>query len=62
MPPTTPIRPLTGFGTVNGVPWLPDGFADVFDSTLVCVGEVELHTVQGGPGRPLLLVGGWSQN
>lgn len=62
MPATTPIRPLTGFGTINGVPWLPDGFADVFDSTLVRVGEVELHTVQGGAGRPLLLVGGWSQN
>ncbi|MFD0033252.1 hypothetical protein ACWGDS_09605 [Streptomyces sp. NPDC055059] len=52
MPATTPIRPLTGFGTVNGVPWLPDGFADVFDSTLVRVGEVELHTVQAARDGP----------
>ncbi|MER6124145.1 alpha/beta hydrolase [Streptomyces sp. NPDC001795] len=56
------IRPLTGFGTVTGVPWLPDGFTDVFDSSLVRVGDVELHIVQGGAGRPLLLVGGWPQN
>ncbi|MFC4121689.1 alpha/beta fold hydrolase [Nonomuraea zeae] len=55
-------RPLTGFGTVSGVPWLPDGFEDVFESLLVQVGEVSLHTVQGGKGRPLLLVGGWPQN
>ncbi|KAA6214569.1 alpha/beta hydrolase [Streptomyces albofaciens JCM 4342] len=61
MTPTT-VRPLTGFGTVTGVPWLPDGFTDVFESTLVRVGEVGLHTVQGGAGRPLLLVGGWPQN
>ncbi|MFS8198268.1 alpha/beta fold hydrolase [Streptomyces sp. CWNU-52B] len=58
----TTIQPLTGFGTVSGVPWLPDGFTDVFESTLVRVGEVGLHTVQGGAGRPLLLVGGWPQN
>ncbi|MGW3010158.1 alpha/beta fold hydrolase [Streptomyces sp. NPDC001219] len=57
-----PVRPLTGFGTVSGVPRLPEGFTDLFDSTLVRVGEVELHTVQGGAGRPLLLVGGWPQN
>ncbi|MEV2211605.1 alpha/beta hydrolase [Streptomyces sp. NPDC050997] len=59
---TTTIRPLTGFGTVSGVPSLPDGFTDVFDSSLVRVGDVELHTVQGGAGQPLLLVGGWPQN
>ncbi|MFI2207536.1 alpha/beta fold hydrolase [Streptomyces sp. NPDC020192] len=59
---TTTIRPLTGFGTVSGVPSLPDGFTDVFDSSLVRVGDVELHTVQGGAGRPVLLVGGWPQN
>ncbi|OKI10061.1 hydrolase [Streptomyces sp. CB02923] len=59
---STITRPLTGFGTVSGVPWLPDGFTDVFDSSLVRVGEVDLHTVQGGAGRPLLLVGGWPQN
>lgn len=59
---TATTRPLTGFGTVSGVPWLSDGFTDVFDSTLVRVGDVELHTVQGGAGRPLLLVGGWPQN
>ncbi|MCX5451576.1 alpha/beta fold hydrolase [Streptomyces nigrescens] len=58
----TTLRPLTGFGTVSGVPWLPDGFTEVFDSALVRVGEVELHTVQGGAGQPVLLVGGWPQN
>ncbi|WP_414507307.1 alpha/beta fold hydrolase [Streptomyces sp. NEAU-L66] len=47
---------------MSGVPWLPDGFTDVFDSTLVRIGEVELHTVQGGAGQPVLLVGGWPQN
>lgn len=59
---TTPLEALTGFGTVHGVPWLPAGFTDVFDSTLVRAGDVRLHTVQGGAGRPLLLVGGWPQN
>ncbi|MFD0304963.1 alpha/beta fold hydrolase [Streptomyces sp. NPDC127119] len=58
----TTHRPLAGFGTVSGVPWLPEGFTDVFESSLVHVGEVELHTVQGGAGQPLLLVGGWPQN
>ncbi|MFF2807284.1 alpha/beta fold hydrolase [Streptomyces sp. NPDC058000] len=56
------LRPLAGFGTVTGVPWLPDGFTDVFESSLVQVGGVGLHTVQGGAGAPLLLVGGWPQN
>ncbi|WP_326687458.1 alpha/beta hydrolase [Streptomyces sp. NBC_01795] len=59
---TTTAQPLTGFGTVSGAPGLPDGFADVFESTLVRVGDVALHTVQGGAGQPLLLVGGWPQN
>ncbi|MFJ7903999.1 alpha/beta fold hydrolase [Streptomyces sp. NPDC096198] len=59
---TTAPRPLTGFGTVSGVPWLPEGFTDIYGSTLVQVGETALHTVQGGTGRPLLLVGGWPQN
>ncbi|MFE3773950.1 alpha/beta fold hydrolase [Streptomyces sp. NPDC059122] len=58
----TTLRPLAGFGTVTGVPWLPDGFTDVFESSLVQVGGVGLHTVQGGTGAPLLLVGGWPQN
>ncbi|MER6841948.1 hypothetical protein [Streptomyces platensis] len=52
--PATTLRPLTGSGTVSGVPQLPHGFTDIFDSTLVHVGEVELHTVQGGAGQPLL--------
>ncbi|MGW8556729.1 alpha/beta fold hydrolase [Streptomyces tubercidicus] len=60
--PIRPIQPLTGFGTVTGVPCLSDGFTDTFDSTLVRVGEVALHTVQGGAGQPVLLVGGWPQN
>lgn len=56
------IRHIDGFGTVAGVPWLPDGFEDVFSSSLHRVGQVELHTVQGGRGPALLLVAGWPQN
>jgi pimeloyl-ACP methyl ester carboxylesterase len=58
----TTTQPLTGFGTVSGVPGLPNGFTDIFESSLVRVGDVRLHTVQGGAGQPLLLVGGWPQN
>lgn len=55
-------QPVDGFGTVHGVPWLPDGFAGVFESRLVDVGGVRLHTVSGGAGPPLLLLAGWPQN
>ncbi|HEY6501022.1 MAG TPA: alpha/beta hydrolase [Streptosporangiaceae bacterium] len=56
-----PGEPVTGFGTVTGVPGLPAGFAERFESRLVDVAGVRLHTVSGGDGPPLLLVGGWPQ-
>ncbi|WP_020123088.1 alpha/beta fold hydrolase [Streptomyces canus] len=58
--PTSPVEPL-GFGTVTGVPDLPAGFADVFSSSYVDTGSVRLHTVVGGRGPALLLIGGWPQ-
>ncbi len=57
-----PARTLAGFDTVTGIPHLPDGFSEVFESSLAPVDGVGLHTVQGGAGAPLLLVGGWPQN
>jgi pimeloyl-ACP methyl ester carboxylesterase len=51
----------TGFGSVSGVPELPKGFADAFESRLVNVGDLKLHAVIGGSGKPLLLLGGWPQ-
>lgn len=53
---------LSGFGSVHGVPSLPTGFTDLFESYLIPTGEVELHAVLGGKGPPLLLLGGWPQN
>ncbi len=53
---------LDGFGTVRGVPSLPDGFLEVFESYKVPAGDVALHTVIGGDGPPLLLLTGWPQN
>ncbi|HWG12412.1 MAG TPA: alpha/beta hydrolase [Streptosporangiaceae bacterium] len=58
---TQPGEPVTGFGTVHGVPGLPAGFAGTFESRLTDVAGVRLHTVSGGDGPPLLLVGGWPQ-
>jgi pimeloyl-ACP methyl ester carboxylesterase len=61
---TTPARnpqPLTGFGTVTGVPGLPEGFESTFTSQYVDVDGVRLHTVTGGHGPALLLIGGWPQ-
>ncbi|MEG3166279.1 alpha/beta hydrolase [Sphingomonas sp. PB2P19] len=58
----TPFPKVAGFGSVHGVPSLPAGFADVFESYRVPTGEIELHTVIGGEGPPLLLLGGWPQN
>jgi pimeloyl-ACP methyl ester carboxylesterase len=54
-------EPVSGFGTVSGVPGLPGGFAGRFESRLTDVDGVRLHTVSGGDGPPLLLVGGWPQ-
>ena len=51
-----------GFGSVHGVPILPKGFLDEFESYRIPTGEVELHAVIGGTGPPLLLLGGWPQN
>ncbi|MQY24167.1 alpha/beta fold hydrolase [Nocardia macrotermitis] len=51
----------TGTGSVTDSPHLPDGFADVFGSRFVDIGELRLHAVVGGEGTPLLLIGGWPQ-
>jgi pimeloyl-ACP methyl ester carboxylesterase len=57
-----PFPNITGFGSVHGVPSLPPGFTDVFESYRVPTGEIALHAVIGGKGPPLLLLGGWPQN
>ncbi|WP_221174330.1 alpha/beta fold hydrolase [Luteibacter sp. 9135] len=57
-----PFPRIDGFGSVHGVPTLPHGFGDVFESYRIPTGEVELHAVVGGEGPPLLLLGGWPQN
>lgn len=57
-----PFPRVDGFGSVHGVPTLPPGFAEVFESYRIPTGEVELHAVVGGEGPPLLLLGGWPQN
>jgi pimeloyl-ACP methyl ester carboxylesterase len=59
---TTQLPTAEGRGSVNGVPGLPDGFADTFTSRFVEVGELRLHAVIGGEGPPLLLVHGWPEN
>lgn len=59
---TETISPFAGFGTVTGVPKLPDGFRDTFRSVRVEANGIGLHTVIGGEGPPLLLLGGWPQN
>lgn len=60
---TSPRLPeaLSGPGSVTGVPALPAGFTDTFQSRLVDIGHLRLHAVIGGEGPPLLLVGGWPQ-
>jgi hypothetical protein len=50
-----------GYGSVRGVPELPEGFSETFRSNLVQVGDLRLHAVTGGEGAPLLLVAGWPQ-
>jgi pimeloyl-ACP methyl ester carboxylesterase len=57
-----PFPTVDGFGSVHGVPVLPAGFTDVFESYRVPTGEIALHAVIGGAGPPLLLLGGWPQN
>jgi hypothetical protein len=51
----------TGFGSVTGLPDLPDGFDEQFESRYVDVDGVRLHVVVGGWGSPLLLISGWPQ-
>ncbi len=46
-----PFPNIKGFGSVHGVPSLPPGFIDVFESYRVPTGEIELHAVIGGEGR-----------
>lgn len=53
---------VNGFGSVHGVPVLPDGFTAVFESYRIPAGQIDLHAVVGGDGPPLLLLGGWPQN
>jgi pimeloyl-ACP methyl ester carboxylesterase len=50
-----------GPGSVSGAPNLPAGFTNIFTSRYVDTGELRLHAVIGGEGRPLLLVHGWPQ-
>ena len=57
-----PFSTLDGFGSVRGVPILPDAFTDTFESYRIPTGEIDLHAVVGGEGPPLLLLGGWPQN
>ncbi|USI74705.1 alpha/beta fold hydrolase [Sphingomonas morindae] len=57
-----PFPTVHGFGSVHGVPVLPDGFTQVFESYRIPTGEIALHAVIGGEGPPLLLLGGWPQN
>ena len=57
-----PFPTVDGFGSIHGVPVLPVGFTDVFESYRVPTGAIALHAVIGGDGPPLLLLGGWPQN
>jgi pimeloyl-ACP methyl ester carboxylesterase len=50
-----------GPGSVSGAPNLPAGFRDTFTSRYIDIGDLRLHAVVGGRGRPLLLVHGWPQ-
>jgi pimeloyl-ACP methyl ester carboxylesterase len=59
---TNAITNLDGFGSVTGVPKLPEGFRGVFRSYRVEANGIGLHAVIGGEGPPLLLLGGWPQN
>ncbi|WP_350276423.1 alpha/beta hydrolase [Kribbella sp. HUAS MG21] len=50
-----------GPGSVSAAPRLSPAFRSTFTSRYVDVGDVRLHAVVGGRGRPLLLVHGWPQ-
>ncbi|MFD8073444.1 alpha/beta fold hydrolase [Streptomyces sp. NPDC059718] len=51
-----------GFGSVSGVPGLPEGFLRTFTSRIIQAGGIRQHAVVGGDGPPLLLIHGWPQN
>ena len=55
------MQSTTEFGSIYDVPYLPDGFLNIFDSVLIDVGEIRIHAVVGGNGPPLLLLCGWPQ-
>ncbi len=55
------IKEISGFGSVHGVPLLPDGFNKIFKSYMVYTETVCLHVVEGGHGPALLLIAGWPQ-
>lgn len=55
------LSALSGPGSAEGTPGLPDGFTDVFTSRLIGVGDLHLHAVVGGDGPPLLLLAGWPE-
>jgi pimeloyl-ACP methyl ester carboxylesterase len=59
--PATQLPTAEGRGSVSGAPNLPDGFADMFTSRFVDIGDLRLHAVIGGAGPPLLLIHGWPQ-
>jgi len=59
---TTHLTELSGFGSVSGVPKLPGGFREVFQSYRVEANGIGLHAVIGGQGPALLLLGGWPEN
>lgn len=56
------LLPVNVAGSVTSAPGLPEGFTDTFNSYLVNANGIRLHTVIGGAGAPLLLLGGWPQN
>lgn len=59
---TKGLPALSGPGSAEGTPGLPDGFTDVFTSYLIDVGgDLHLHAVVGGDGPPLLLLAGWPE-
>lgn len=52
---------ISGFGSVRGVPRLPERFTETFESYLIDTGPLRLHAVIGGAGPPLLLLAGWPE-
>jgi hypothetical protein len=56
---STQLAMAQGRGSVTEAPNLPEGFTDTFTSRYVDIGDLRLHAVIGGEGRPLLLIHGW---